>query len=466
MDKHTLNEGASTRYKALFEPESMAVIGVSTHNDRHPANVVFNKNRLHCPLRVYAVNPSGGTLQGDPVYRRVQEIPEKVDLAVIVVRAEQVRSVIADCIEAGVGAGVIISGGFAEVGRSDLQEEIAAVARNAGFPFLGPNCIGMFSPPHVDTNFIANERIVRPYPGNIALISQSGGILIDLMIKLTEEGAGLSRAVSIGNKALIRELDLLDYFIHDDRTRVIAFYVEGFGKGEGRTFLETAAKCPKPIIVLKSGKSPMGTSAVSSHTASLAGDYRVFSAALAQFGVTEAKNETELINFCESLSRYRASIKGNIGIVTGSGGHGVGAVDFCSARGLCVPTLPAGAQEELRSRISPTIQAIASLKNPFDLTGSATDEDFAAATTYLWSRPEIDCVIALLLPYMPGISMDLGARLSFVAKQMNKMLVAYVPHVEKYRILIEGFELNGVPVAHSVEGAVLMAEAMKRRGQC
>ncbi len=454
------------RYKALFEPKSMAVIGVSTRNDRHPANVIFNKNRLQHRLEVYAVNPSGGRLQGEPVYRNVRDLPEQVDLAVIVVRAEQAREVLRDCIETGVGAGVVISGGFAEVGRNDLQEEIVAMAKEADFPFLGPNCIGMFSPPYVDTNFMASERIVRPKPGNIAVVSQSGGILLDLMIKLTQEDVGLSRAVSIGNKALIREPNLLDYFARDDRTRVIAFYIEGFGRGEGRIFLEAAAKCPKPVIVLKSGKSPMGTKAVSSHTASLAGDYRVFSEALAQFGVVEANNETELVNFCESLSVYRAPIKGNIAIVTGSGGHGVRAVDLCFELGLSVPTLPAEAQEELRSLISPAVRAIASLRNPFDLTGSATDDDFAAAAAYLWSRPETDCVIALLLPYLPGLSMDLGARLSFIAKQMDKMLVAYVPHVEKYRILTEGFELNGVPVAHSVEGAVLMAEAMRRRDRC
>lgn len=454
------------RYKALFEPKSIAVIGVSTRNDRHPANVVFNKNRLHYASKVYAVNPSGGTLQGEQVYTRVSEIPDKVDLAVIVVRAELVRGVLLDCIGAGVGAGVIISGGFAEVGRNDLQEEIVAIAREAKFPFLGPNCVGLFSAPHVDTNFIAAERVVKPNPGNIALVSQSGGIMVDQMIKLTEEGAGISRAVSIGNKALIRELNLLDYFAHDRRTRVIAFYVEGFGRGEGREFLHAAQKCPKPIIVLKSGKSPLGNRAVSSHTASLAGDYRVFSDALAQFGIVEAKNETELINFSEALSRYRAPIAGNIGIISGSGGHGVMAVDLCYALGLSIPSLPEEAQTELRSKISPTIQGIASLRNPFDLTGSATDDDFAATATYLWSRPEIDCVIALLLPYMPGLSMDLGARLSSLAKQAGKMLVAYVPHVEKYRILTEGFEFNGVPVAHTVEGAVLMAEAMKRCVRC
>jgi acetate---CoA ligase (ADP-forming) len=453
-------------YKPLFEPKSMAVIGVSGHNDRHPANVIYNKNRLHYDLRVYAVNPSEGLIQGDPVYASIGNVPEKVDLAVIVVRAELVLNVMKECIEAGVRSAVVISGGFAEVGRVGLQEAITVIAKNANFPFLGPNCVGMFSPPYVDTNFVASERIIKPNKGNIAIVSQSGGILVDQMIKLTAEGAGISRAVSIGNKAMIRETNLIEYFATDDQTRVIAFYIEGFGKREGRDFLEVASQCGKPVIVLKSGKSEGGMKAVSSHTASLAGDYRVFSEALAQYGIVEAKNETELINFCEALSRYKAPIKGGIGVVTGSGGHGVMAIDTCSLLGLTVPTLPQDAQGELRSHISSTLRSIASLRNPIDLTGSAGDDDFVAAATYLWTRPEIDCVIILALPYMPGISMDLGARLSFVAKQMGKPLIAYVPHVEKYQIMTEGFEFNGVPVAHSVEGAMLMAEAMRRWGQC
>jgi len=444
----------------------MAVIGVSVRNDRHPANVIFNKNRLHYSLRVYPVNPSQGVLQGEQVYARVSDIPEQVDLAVIVVRAELVGDVLRECIDTGVRAGVVISGGFAEIGRNDLQERIRDMAIEADFAFLGPNCVGMYSPPFVDTNFVASERIIKPNPGNIALVSQSGGILVDQMIKLTAEGAGLSRAVSIGNKALIGEINLLEYFSTDKQTQVIAFYIEGFGKGEGREFLLAASKCRKPVIVLKSGRSATGIKAVSSHTASLAGDYVVFSEAMSQFGVVEAKNETELVNFCEALSKYHAPIGGNVGIVTGSGGHGVIAVDFCSSLGLTVPSLSTEAQKELRSKISPTVQAIASMRNPIDLTGSAADDDFVAAATYLWSRPEVDCVITLLLPYMPGISMDLGARLSFVARQMGKPLIAYVPHVEKYQIMTEGFEFNGVPVAHSVEGAVLMAEAMRRWGQC
>jgi acyl-CoA synthetase (NDP forming) len=318
----------------------------------------------------------------------------------------------------------------------------------------------------MDTFFLPSERMVRPDLGNVAIVSQSGGILVDQMIKFAGEGIGLSRAVSIGNKALIKELDLLNYFAQDTETKVIAFYVEGFGKHEGRDFVLAASKCLKPVILLKAGKSPGGSRAVSSHTASLAGDYVTFSTVLSQYGVVEAKNELELVSFCESLSCYQRSIEGKVGIVTGSGGHGALAVDICSSHGLSVPLLSEQAQKEIRKNLSSSVQPIASVTNPLDLTGSAVDDDFVFATSYLSRRPEIDCIAILLLPYLPGITSDLGDRLSQVYQQEHKPLVAYVPHVEKYRMLIEGFELNRIPVSPSIEGAVLMTEAMRRSKPC
>ena len=230
-----------------------------------------------------------------------------------------VADILTDCIQSGVKGAALISGGFAESGRQDLQDRLVAIARKANFPFIGPNCLGIYSPSHIDTFFLPSERMVRPGPGNIALVSQSGGVLVDQMVKFANEGVGLSLGVSIGNKALVRELDLLKYLAADPKTEVIAFYVEGFEKNEGRKFVLAARACPKPVVVLKAGKSAAGTRAVSSHTASLAGDYAVFSAALSQHGVVEAKNEFELLSFCEALSCYKTAIDGRVGIITGSG---------------------------------------------------------------------------------------------------------------------------------------------------
>jgi acyl-CoA synthetase (NDP forming) len=453
--------------KPIFEPQTLAVFGVSASNYRHPANEIFNKNLLRYPVRVYGVNPHGGSSNGEPIYRSILDVPEQIDLAVIAVRADLVPEVMIQCIKAKVRSAVVVSGGFAEAGRQDLQERIVAIAKESAFPFVGPNCLGIYVPSHLDTFFLPGERMVPPIDGNVSFASQSGGILVDQMIKFTSEGVGIAKAVSIGNKAQIGELEILDYFAADKATEVIAFYVEGFGKNEGREFVLKAGKCGKPVVVLKSGKSPGGRRAVSSHTASLAGDYASFSAALSQCGIVEAANELELVSFCKSLSTYTKTkpIAGNMGIVTVSGGHGAIAVDACAAHGLAVPMLPENIRQELRKNLSPSVQDIATLANPVDLTGSGIDEDFVATAKIFCSMETIDCVLALLLPYIPGITSDLGAKLSCVARQCSgKPLIAYVPHVEKYAMLIEGFNLNGAPVSPSIEGAVLMAAALKRSG--
>ncbi|MBU0944855.1 MAG: CoA-binding protein [Proteobacteria bacterium] len=450
----------------LFAPASLAVCGVSLSNDRHPANVIYNKNLLRFPVTVYPVNPRGGTLRGEKVYTAIDQIENDIDLAVIALRAELVPETLQQCISKKVKGAVVISGGFAEAGRQDLQEQLLTIATRADFPFIGPNCLGIYAPSQVDTFFLPSERMIYPDKGNVAVISQSGGILVDLLVKFAGEGIGLSLAVSIGNKALVKEEQLLQFLANDPATSVIAFYIEGFGENEGRKFVNAARKCQKPVIVMKAGKTHGGQRAVSSHTASLAGDYKVLSDIFAQYGIVEAKNELELLSFCESLSSYQNSSAKKIGIITSSGGHGAMAVDACLAHGLEVPMLPEADQHSLRESLSPSIRTIAALGNPIDLTGSAVEDDFATATSSLFESVQVDCVLILLLPYLPGISSDLSARISQLAKKADKPLIAYVPHVEKYRMLIDGFEFNQVPVSPSIEGAVLMVEALHRRSSC
>ncbi|MDH4265838.1 MAG: CoA-binding protein [Deltaproteobacteria bacterium] len=450
----------------LFQPKTMVVVGVSQNNERHPANVIYNKNNLRQAVKVFAVNYRGGLFQGETIYRALGEIPRKVDLAVIATRAEFVPQVMEDCIRGEVGGAIVVSGGFAESGRRDLQEKITDMAREANFPFIGPNCLGVYAPPVVDTFFIPSERIVKPDPGKVALVSQSGGVLVDHLIRFSSEGVGLSLAVSIGNKALIREIDLLKYFAEDPATGVVAFYIEGFGENEGRDFVLTAMDCPKPVIVLKAGRSQGGQRAVTSHTASMAGDYEVFSSVLDQYGILEARSEAELISLCEVLSCYQKAAGSRVAIISGSGGHGALAVDICAAHALEVPPFSESTQQSIRALAAEQIRNIASFKNPIDLTGSAVDDDFVGMARYLSRQPDIDCLLLLLLPYLPGISSDLGARLSLVYRQEGKPMIAYVPHVEKYRMLIEGFQLNSIPVAHSIEEAVQMARGLRRSQPC
>ncbi len=448
--------------KSLFRPSTMAVVGVSTSLDSHPANVIYNKNHLRYPVKAFPVNPRGGVINRAVLFQSVEDIEENVDMAVIAVRGEFVPKVLEQCIKKGVGGAVIISGGFAESGNMAMQQRIVDIAKEASFPFIGPNCLGIYAPDYVDTFFLASERIISPGSGNIGFISQSGGVLVDQMVKFAGQGLGISSAVSIGNKAFIREADMLDWFEQDEKTKVIAFYIEGFEKGEGRKFIEKAEQCSKPVVILKAGKSKKGIEAASSHTASLAGDYRVFSEIMKQYYVAEATDEYELTCFCESLSCYQEGISGNIGVISLSGGHGVIAADACEQHRLSIPAIEQETMDTIKEKLAPGIRDIVSLVNPLDLTGSCIDNDIVVSVRHLLRDKNIECVVALLIPYSPGVSTDIGAKLSQVAMNEGKPLIAYVPNENRYRIIIEGFELNNIPVASSVEGAVLMARALKR----
>ncbi len=452
--------------KPLFTPRTMAVCGVSLKNEAHPANVIFNKNNLRYPIETYALNPKGGTFQREPLYPDFSAIPEHIDLAVIATRAEAVETVLADCLKNKVGAAVVVSAGFAEIGNHRLQERITSMALEASFPIIGPNCLGIHRPARFDTLFLPSERLVRPEKGNLAFISQSGGVLVDQMLKFAGQGIGLSAGVSIGNKAVVREIDLLAYFDRDPSTRVMAFYIEGFAENEGRHFVQAAQACKKPVVVMKSGKSPGGSKAASSHTASMAGDYFVFKEVMQQHSIAVAKDEHELGAFCESLSNFETQIEGRVGIVTVSGGHGVVAVDTCTEHGLQVPVLSKATREAILPRLNPSIRDIASLDNPVDLTGSSFDSDFVAVTDILSRSPEVDAILILLLPYSPGISTDISAKLSHIHQREGKPMVAYLPKDEKYRIILEGFELYNIPVSPSIEGSVLMLEALRRCKKC
>lgn len=444
----------------------MAVIGVSTSQDNHPANVIYMKNHLRYPVKTFPVNPKGGVLHREKLYQSVSEIEQPVDMAVIAVRAEFVPKVMEECIKKKIRGAVLVSGGFAESGNLSLQQRVVDMAKEASFPFVGPNCLGIYAPDQVDTFFLPGERIIRPDKGHVGFVSQSGGVLVDQMVKFAGQGIGISLAVSIGNKAFIRETDMIEWFSKDIDTKVIAFYVEGFDQGEGRRFIRKAEQCGKPVVILKAGKSKKGREAASSHTASLAGDYRVFSEIMKQHCIAEADNEHELTCYCEALSCFQTGIQGKIGILSLSGGHGVIAADACDLHGLSVPGLESKTMDAIRERLSPEIRAIASLTNPLDLTGSAVDNDIVVSATQLARDTAIECLLALLIPYSPGVSADIGAKLSQVARNEGKPMIAYVPNEEKYRIIIEGFELNDIPVASSVEGAVLMAKALKRSKPC
>ncbi|MHB8781500.1 MAG: CoA-binding protein [Candidatus Geothermincolia bacterium] len=459
------------RLDTLFRPESVAVVGVSLTNPFHPANIIFNKNFYRAGIRAYAVNPKGGEMERRPVYRSIGEIPDHVDVAVIAVQASQVLDVIRQCGEAGVDGAIVISGGFAEVGGAGVayQDAMVAECRRHGITMIGPNCIGVFHPPHLDSFFLPPERTVVPKSGNISVVSQSGAFLVDqILTRFYEEDLGVRTAVSTGNRAMVDEVDLLQYFAEDDETRAICFYMEGVGS-RPREFFELASQVTpiKPVIAYVGGKSDRGQLAAASHTAALAGNNRIVSAALEQCGVIEARDETELASLAKIFDFYhhRPLAHGDIAIITTSGGHGVIAADLCETFGLNPVSFDDAEQARLSELATEAIRGIASFADPIDLTGSASDQDFERTLDYVLGLERVEGAIVLVLPYTPSITSFVGTRLGHIVRRHDKPVAAYVPALAKYGMVLEGFELNGIPVVHTIAEAAQMMCALRRLGK-
>jgi acetyltransferase len=459
-----------TGLKTMLDPKVTAVVGVSTSNPFSPGNVIFRKLSFENGLPTYPINPKGGYVEGVPVYKSITAAPDDIELVVISVPARFVPGVLTECGEKRIHSAIVVSGGFSEVGESGatLQHEIVEIANKYKISMVGPNCIGVFVPDVVDTFFLPSERVARPRKGKVAIISQSGGWLVERLEEFAERDVGIAAAISIGNSAQTKVTDFINHFGKDKNVHVILAYVEGFGEGEGRDFVEACKNIAneKPVVVLKGGESEAGHRATQSHTSSLAGDQAVANAAFSQYGVIHAEDEDEVMAYAKVFSFRPKYMRGpRIGTLTVSGGHGVIASDEASYYGLTMPPFAKEQQELLREVMTPAYQGIASFRNPCDLTGSASDIDYEQVLDRMLEFENIDAALMLLLPYAPGISLQIGARVANVTKRHKKTVVAYVPNLDKYEVIIRGFELNGIPVADTIEEAVQMLNGIRKRSK-
>jgi len=460
----------------LFKPKSMAVVGISKKNPLSPGRIVLVKNEFEMQVKVYGIYPTGGEIEGIKLYERLDKLPEIPDLLVIAVGPDDTLEYIKDCIDLGIPSSVIIGGGFAEIGgkgkkRQELLEKIAA---EGDLAVLGPNCLGVYASPIVDTIFLPTERITKPPKGSVALISQSGGVLVDqFFLKFKERNIGVSTAVSIGNRAVVDEVMLLKYFSQvDPETTNIAFYLEGFKEGKARIFLQLAKESEDTVIVYFGGRTREGKVATQSHTASLAGDYKIIYSALKQHHVIQPHSERELLTSLkvfDVLSKRRNPFGknvvtyGDVAIVSVSGGHAVLASDMLKKYGLNAVRFTPQEKRDLKNLMNPTARQIASFNNPIDLTGSVLDTDIEDVIRYLSDIERIECIILLLLPYPPNISFQIGRRIANIVMSKNKPIVCFVPYISKYSIIIESLELAYIPVFHSIKGAVQAVSALKHR---
>jgi acyl-CoA synthetase (NDP forming) len=459
-----------TGLKTMLNPKVTAVVGVSTSNPFNPGNVIFRKLAFENGLPTYPINPKGGTVEGIDVHKSITAAPDDIELAVISIPAKYVPGVLTECGEKGIRSVIVVSGGFSEVGDTgaSLQSEIVEIANKYKISMVGPNCIGVFVPEVLDTFFLPSERVARPRKGKVAIISQSGGWLIERLEEFASRNVGIAAAISIGNAAQTKVTDFVEHFGMDANVDVILAYLEGFGLDEGRDFVEACKKIipKKPVIVLKGGESEAGHRATQSHTSSLAGDQVVTNAAFGQYGIIHALDEDEVMAYSKVFSfKPKYMLGSRVGTLTVSGGHGVIASDEASHYGLTMPQFSKEQQAVMREVMTPEYQGIASFRNPCDLTGSAADIDYEKVLDKMLEFDTIDAALLLLLPYAPGISLQIGARVANVAKRHKKTVVAYVPNLDKYEVIIRGFELNGIPVGDTIEEAVQMLNGIRKRSK-
>ncbi len=435
--------------KYLFEPQTIAVIGASHNPKKIGHRIVANILKGGYHGQVYPINPKGGEILGLQVYRSIEKIADKIDMAIIAIPAKIVFDAIKSCAQNGVKFAVIITSGFSEIGNTEEENKIVVYAREHGMRILGPNIFGIYS---AKASLNATFGPSNIPPGKIAIISQSGALGIALIGKTKAANMGLSAIVSVGNKSDLAEEELLEYLISDEGTKAIMMYIEGIKDGETLdTTLQMATK-KKPIIVLKSGRSEKGAIAAASHTGSLAGADEIFSDIMAQSGVLRAESIQEALNWCQVLSSSPLPEGDNCVIITNGGGIGVLATDACEKYG--VPLYDD--IETMHNVFVDVVPEFGSVKNPIDITGQATLQDYGHALKAAMNNDNIHSIICLgceVAGFDPEFFSKTIETLFSAHKSDKPMVFSFVggPQIEESIFYLKA---RGVPIFIDVYEAV------------
>ncbi|HEX9886510.1 MAG TPA: acetate--CoA ligase family protein [Longimicrobiales bacterium] len=444
----------------FFRPGSIAVIGASRRPGTIGYQILDNLLRHGYQGVVYPVNPRARAIHSIPAFPSVTSIPDEVDLAVVVVPKEIVLEVVEECGEKGVKGVVVITAGFKEVGGEGVVRELELVAcvRRHGMRLVGPNCMGLINTePSCSMN--ATFAPSSPPPGPMSFMSQSGALGVTILDHAAALGIGINHFVSVGNKPDVSGNDLLEYWEHDDATRVILMYLENFGNPRTFTRLARRVSKKKPIVVVKAGRTLSGARAASSHTGALAHADVAVDALLAQCGVLRAKSVNELFDIARALEEQPIPRGNRVAIVTNAGGPGIIAADSCESRGLDVVEL----SEETQARLRESLPAEASVRNPVDMIASANAESYRTALDYVLSDPGVDAAIAAFVPPLGIRQVDVASAIVAVSrKHADKPVLAVLMGREG---LPEGqAELHeaGIPAYTFPESAARALSAMTR----
>ena len=462
MSRKTMEE-----LKALFTPESIAVIGASNVPGKWGNMMVTRPIQSGYRGPIYPINPREKDILGLKAYSSVLNVPGPIDLAIVTIPASKVPAAMEECVEKGVRAAVLISAGFAETGPQgkSLQDEVLRIARKGGIRFMGPNGMGIWSSSvRLNTAFW-----FTPESGGISFVSQSGTMGGYLLETANNKGYGFNSFLSVGNQADLSMADYVEYLGDDDSTNVIVLYIEGLK--DGPRFLRQARQVvrKKPIIVYKAGRTEGGSRATLSHTASLSGADEVFEAVCRQTGIMRVYDVIHAFDLAEALAKQPLPKGNRVAIVSAGGGHCVVTTDACCGFGLEVPELDRATVGLIEKYLLPHAPPP---KNPIDLAADPRPMSVANIVKILAESPLIDAIITMapvsLQSNEPAFIRELlgsAEILSEIPKRYEKPLIATAMRGNMKGIAFELMKERGIPFYEFPEEAARAMYGLYRYSQ-
>ncbi|HDD23874.1 MAG TPA: CoA-binding protein [Chloroflexi bacterium] len=449
--------------ESFFQPQSVAIIGASRDPGKLGYAVVYNLKNGGFPGALYPVNPKADRILGLQAYPSILDIPDPVDLAVIVIPYSYVPAVLEQCGQKGVSSVVVISAGFREAGREglDRERELIEISQRYGLRLIGPNCLGVID---TDTPLNASFAAGMPPSGPIAFMSQSGALGTAVLDIAMAGSIGFSKFVSLGNKADVSEIDLLEAWEDDPASRVILIYVEGVP--DGQKFIQVARRVTrkKPVVAIKSGVTAAGSRAVSSHTGSLAGSEAAYKAAFRQAGIIRATSMESLFDYARAFA-YQPLLAGDrIGIVTNAGGPGILATDALEHAGLRIPRLT----PETTRALTDYLPGAASAANPVDVLGDAMADRYEQAIELVLQDPNVDGLIVILTPQAMTEIEATAHAVGRMAQKSTKPVLGCFMGEERIRVgidILRQYEVPNYPFPERAAQALAAMSTYRREQQ-
>ncbi len=441
----------------FLSPQSIAIIGASDKEGSVGRAITSNIINGYSGT-VFPISPTRPTVFDKKAYKSVLDVPESIDLAVIITKNTIVPFVLEECGKKKIKGAVVITAGFKEVGEEGkkLEQQLKDIAKKYNLKIIGPNCLGVMN---LDPKTMMNATFLKitPKSGQIALVSQSGAICAALVEDASAQGIGFSAVVSMGNKAVQNEIDVLEMLRDHKQTKVIVMYLEDMG--DGQRFLKICKDITrnkrKPVLVLKSGRSPEGAKAAMSHTGALMGSDEIYEAILKQSGAIRVDTMEELFDYATAFSKQPLPLEGDLVIVSNAGGPAIISTDACSKDGIKMAKI-----EDIRPKIDAVIPPWGSSRNPVDIVGDADFERFNNVLENVLTHKNVGSVITMCTPSATLDYDKLAEVIVKMSKKHNKTMLASLmgldEGIKNREILAEG----DVPYYTYAEGAIRTLKAM------